>query len=413
MRDAASREEQATIRPLIPLYLCVMLYAAGESALHLLVPLYLDVRLDQGSVAIGGIVAAFGIASLVARLPVGASYRSHRALRLLVVGGLLCSAAFAAVPLVGGPMGFTALMALDGVGWALVTTTQLALLVAARPSGLRTVAAMAWYAGFQGAGNSLGGVTAGWLGDQLGLSMAFVVLASLPVLATVIMLVAGSRAGIAGATVAPAVPRSRFGPRQLATAVITMPAVVWSGVLIMIYINVVNGFVNTFHPVLALAAGLTLTEIGTLSTCRSVASSSIRLASGPLFSRRGSGRSLATPLVLLSAAAVLLVPVVVGSFSWQVPLFLAIGMSRGLLRITGSALAFEGGPSDERSHGLIAALVQGGLDLGRVAGPVVGGLVAGLLGLPAAFRVMPLVLLAAYTVLQVMTRRAVREPVGG
>jgi hypothetical protein len=47
------------------------------------------------------------------------------------------------------------------------------------------------------------------------------------------------------------------------------------------------------------------------------------------------------------------------------------------MRVTGSADAFEAARPDERRHRLISALLYGGLDLGKVAAPVVGGLVAG------------------------------------
>ena len=57
---------------------------------------------------------------------------------------------------------FGALMALNGVGWSVATTTQLALLVARPPGGITTTAAMGYFAGAasvgcglgQGAGNS-------------------------------------------------------------------------------------------------------------------------------------------------------------------------------------------------------------------------------------------------------------------
>src|SRR5207244_4981775 len=64
-----------------------------------------------------------------------------------------------------------------------------------------------------------------------------------------------------------------------------LPLVVWVGVLVMFFINGLNAVTNTFHPVIALAAGLSLTQIGALSSVRSWASSSSRFGSGPVFSR--------------------------------------------------------------------------------------------------------------------------------
>ena len=48
----------------------------------------------------------------------------------------------------------------------------------------------------------------------------------------------------------------------------------------MFFINGLNALTNTFHPVIALAAGLSLTQIGALSSIRSWASSSIALRLG-------------------------------------------------------------------------------------------------------------------------------------
>src|ERR671920_1824265 len=64
-----------------------------------------------------------------------------------------------------------------------------------------------------------------------------------------------------------------------------MPLAVWAGVLVMFFINGLNALQNTFYPVIAVAAGLSLTQIGALSSIRSWASSSSRFGAGPLFSR--------------------------------------------------------------------------------------------------------------------------------
>lgn len=389
-------------RPLVPIYVCVTLFAIGEQALHVLVSPYLAERLGQGPGAIGAIIAVFGTASLLSRVPVGAMYRFDRALTMLVGGGLLCTLAFALVPIAPHPLPFAGLMALDGLGWAIVTTTQLALLVATRPAGLPTAGAMAWYSGSQGVGNALGGVTAGFLADTFGYSAAFLSLAAIPAAATVVMVYAFRRQREAG-LVNPPSAEERLGGRAGGLAILKairgMPAIVWAGVVIMFYINFMSGLLNTLHPVLALAAGLSLTQIGGLSSFRSVASSTIRFASGPLFSRSRRRIPLTLPLAAMSALAVVAIPSVRSSFALQVPLFLMIGVARGLLRITGSADAIDGVGDDERDHGMTAAVLHGGLDLGKIAGPVLGGGLATIIGVPATFRVLPLLLLAVYVMM--------------
>jgi hypothetical protein len=99
-------------------------------------------------------------------------------------------------------------------------------------------------------------------------------------------------------------------------------------------------------------------------------------------------------------------PAVRSWFWWQVPLFLANGVSRGLLRVTGSAEAFEGVGSADEQHGLTAALLHGGLDLGKLSGPIIGGVVAQVVGVAGMFRLIPLLLLGLYSTLAVAARRA-------
>ena len=97
----------------------------------------------------------------------------------------------------------------------------------------------------------------------------------------------------------------------------------------------------------------------------------------------------------------------------SIPLFLAVGLSRGLLRVTGSAQAFDGTPDDDRHHGLTAALLHGGLDLGKLAGPLLGGVVAGLTSIPTMFRILPVVMLSCYGLLEIVAHRSAARDKSG
>ena len=180
------------------------------------------------------------------------------------------------------------------------------------------------------------------------------------------------------------------------------PLALWVGVLAMFYINALNAITKTFHPVLALAAGLSLTQIGALSSIRSWASSSSRFGSGPLFSRFDPG-GLTMPLVIAGTVATAMIPNV-GSFALSIPLFVLAGLSRGLLRVTGSADAFESVGDDEPGHGVTAALLYSGLDIGKHVGPVVGGLVAGAFGIAMMLRGVPVALLLLYLAVALAAR---------
>jgi predicted MFS family arabinose efflux permease len=205
-------------------------------------------------------------------------------------------------------------------------------------------------------------------------------------------------------------PRAVRVRRRLASSRVVlgqMPLAVWIGFLVMVYINFINAIQTTFHPLLALGAGLTLTQIGILASCRSWSSSIVRLGSGALFARIGTP-NITMPLMIVGAATLVLLPTVRASFLLQVPLFVAAGLARGLLRVTGSTDAFEAVGRDEERQGLTAALVQSGLDLGRLLGPLIGGVVAQLWGLATMFQVLPVALLLPYLVLLARARRSGR-----
>jgi hypothetical protein len=119
---------------------------------------------------------------------------------------------------------------------------------------------------------------------------------------------------------------------------------------------------------------------------------------------------LTTPLVLASAFAVFLIPPLRSYFWLQVPLFLAMGLARGLLRVTGSADAFDGVGDDEKRHGLTAALLHGGLDAGKVAGPVLAGVVAQAVGIAAMFQLVAIAVVVLYLGLLAAARRMTVRP---
>lgn len=392
---STGRWRRGRFAALAPVYVSVFLFVAGNSALTVLIPVYLARRGHLSTAAIGLVVGAFGLSSLVARLPVGMAYTAARGNAFLVAGALLNAAAFALLPVVHGAPMFAVLMALNGIGWSIATTAQLALLVARPPGGVSTAAAMGWFSGATGLGNMAAGVVGGVIADTIGLTSTFYVLAVTPVVGALLM-VRTSR--VLEKPGGPAAPRSW-------SLLLRMPLAVWAGVLVMFFINGLNALQNTFYPVLAVAAGLSLTQIGAASSLRSWASSSSRFGSGPLF-QRFDPKNLTLPLVALGTLATCAIPSVIDSFVLQVPLFLFTGLSRGLLRVTGSADAFDAVGDDDRGHGLTSALLYGGLDLGKIVLPVVGGVVAQTWSIATMFRVVPVGLLLLYLALALPARRA-------
>jgi MFS family permease len=396
------------LRAAAPVYLSVFLLVGGNSALSVLVPIFLSQEAHLGTATIGALVSVYGAAALTARLPVGLIYSAARGRRLLLAGAAVCAVSYALFPLANGTAQLAAVLVLNGLGWSTATTAQLALLVGRPPNGASTASAIGWFAGATALGSMAGGALGGVTADHIGLNLTFFLLAGTPLLAALLMVRRVSRSAAFARPVETRTPL-QDGPAWRFLA--RMPLAVWTGVLVMFFINGLNALTQTFHPLLALAAGLSITQIGVLSSIRSWSSGTSRFGSGPLFSRFDA-ETFTLPLVVVGTVAVVLIPTAIESFALQIPLFAMAGLSRGLLRVTGSADAFEAVGADDRRHGLISALLYAGLDLGKIVLPVVGGVVAGVWGIAAMFRIVPLGLFVLYLALALPARRALVTRVG-
>ena len=397
--------------PLAGVYLATMLFELAEGALRFLVPINLHDR-GLGPSAIGFVVFAFSLTSLLSRGVAGALFRPDRA-RLLIVGaGLASTIAYLGTPFVSDIASFTVLMAIDGFGWGMATTCLLAMMMLCTPASISPAVAMGWYIGFQGIAFALATTIGGLLAEAFGVQAAMLILATLPVLAASLValrlppvvraiddperlaLVEGEE-GIVAAS----------GPRASVLGAIRrvglLPFAVWSAALVAVYLNVMNGLLQSFFPLLGLAVGLSIAQIGTLSSVRSGVSAVARFGAGWIFSRVPPHRAH-LPLLAMSAATLALLPSA-GAYLIHLPLLALNGVSRGLLRVTTTATAMEETPGHQA--GIAAAVMSSGLDVGKMLGPLIGGVVATLFGLDTMFRVVPFAFLAVYLVLYFVARR--------
>jgi hypothetical protein len=163
-----------------------MLFELAEGGLRFLLPLNLAGR-GVAVEGIGLVVAVFSFTSLLSRGFVGGAFRYDRARRLIVVAGAASSAAFLLLPLGDSVPVYAALMAVDGFGWGVATTVLLAVVMTVTPETMSSAAAMGWYVGFQGIALALATTVAGVLAQWLGVGTAMVVLATVPVLAGVLI----------------------------------------------------------------------------------------------------------------------------------------------------------------------------------------------------------------------------------
>lgn len=393
--------------PLAGVYLAAGLFELAEAALRFLVPINLDARGLVPS-QIGFVIFAFSLTSLLSRGVAGALFRPDRARILIVGAGLASTVAYLITPFVSDVAAFTILMAIDGFGWGIATTCLLAMVMLCTPPTISPGVAMGWYIGFQGIAFALATSVAGVLGQLAGVTTAMLILATLPIIAAVLLAFRMPR--VPEATAADVADPSRAdrrtdavgrSPRALVVRLGLLPVAVWAAAVVAVYLNLMNGLLQTFFPLLGLAVGLSIAQIGTLQSIRTGVSAVARFGAGTLFARVPAGR-LHVPLVTMSAATLALLPSA-GSYLLLVPLFALNGISRGLLRVTTSASAMEATPGHQ--VGLAAAVMTSGLDVGKMIGPLVGGLVAGAIGIEGMFRVVPLAFLVIFGALYLGARR--------
>ncbi len=398
--------------PLSGLYVATGLFELAEGALRFLVPINLHGR-GLSTAQIGLVIFAFSLTSLLARGVAGIVFRPDRARALIIGAGLASTIAYLITPFVSDVAAFTVLMAIDGFGWGIATTCLFTMLLLCTPSTIAPAVAMGWYIGFQGLALAVATTVGGLLGQSLGIATAMLVLATVPVLAAVFISVRlppvlrstidPDRADDLAAGQRPHL-RSRLMGSLRRTGL--LPFAVWSAALVAVYLNVINGLLQSFFPILGLALGLSIAQIGTLSSIRTGISSIARFGAGWIFERVRPER-IHVPLLVVSAATLTVLPSV-GAYLLLLPLFAANGISRGLLRVTTSATAMEETPGHQA--GMAAAVMTAGLDVGKMLGPLIGGVVAGAVGLEAMFRIVPFAFLAIYLVLFVTAERLRRAP---
>ena len=398
--------------PLAGVYLSATLFELAEGALRFLVPLNLDAR-GLGPEQIGLVIFAFSTTSLLARGFTAGVFTHARARRLIVLAGLGSTVAYLLTPFVGEVWAFALLMSIDGFGWGVATTALLAVMMVSTPREMSSAVAMGWFVGFQGIAFALATTIAGLLADAFGIQEAMLILATVPVLAASLIALRLPRPTVDVSGVAPVggfepdepevhgAGRVRATLRRGLRSVGALPFAVWAAAVVAVYLNIMNGLLASFYPLLGLSLGLSIAQIGSLSSMRSAVSSVARFGAGWLFARVPAHR-LHLPLLATSAATLAILPSI-PSYVAQFPAFALNGMSRGLLRVTTGAAAMDAMAGSQA--GLAAAAMTAGLDVGKMIGPLVGGFVAGAFGLEAMFRIVPLVFLGLVVVLYLATPR--------
>jgi MFS family permease len=380
-------------------YLVVALLNGSEGMVTLLVPPYMD-GLGFAPTAVGLLVSAYGVACLISRLPAGALYRGARAKTLLCSALAAVAIISMTYPLATDGWSLLLVRAMHGLAYGLATTINLALFIDSLPPNAARHHAMGYFMGALGGGFTLGQAVSGFAADWFGYGWAFVIAGLPPLLA--LPLVEAPPAAVARPAPRPA-RNEGFragllrGVRALGAPGIAPIALL--GFFLAFFLQVSS----TFMPLFALAIGLGLSEIGLLRSAHSVCNSITRPFSGGFIDRVGHARIGAGSLAF-NAVALTLLPTMTTMLSLGL-LMIAIGLVRGIAMVANTVSLAADVDETQVSRGLATGIYYASRDLGGIAGPVVGGLTAGLVGIDDMFRIVPPLGLAAYVVVLAASAR--------
>jgi MFS family permease len=363
-----------------------------------------DLSLNQ----IGYFVALMGTMRLVSRIPTDAIYAPSRGKRILFL--VLPLMAAAQIGYAGSKGPFLALLStvIVGATQGISSTVLMALTIDLKPENRSSDVIMGWFAAAIAAGFVISNFGTGFLADQIGFRATFLVLSLFPWLAMVSLALLS-------------VPESEEKPHlgqnwpRLVTKLGHLPThwrrwvhnvhVLDFGVLAAALIGFQMSFVGhaiaAFFPLLALGAGLNLTEVGLLLSTASLSSFCIRPLAFLLF--RISGYMTTSVIgVLLSSLAVMLLPG--ANLAVLFGLFVIVGLARGANRVAGAAIVAEKGSR----RGIAVGVFNAGLDMGALSAPAVAGWLASWVGVSDMFRLLP-VLLTGFFLLALITSKRTTE----
>ncbi|WP_089156906.1 MFS transporter [Micromonospora sp. NBS 11-29] len=356
---------------------CVML---GLGLVLPVLPVY-AATFGAGPTRIGVLVALFALLRLAASPFCGRLAARYGERRVLVAGLLLCAASSALTAFASSYGQLLVFRGLGGVGSVLFSVSALAMLLAIAPADQRGRASAVFEAGFL-----LGGVCGPALGGLLTL-----VDLSTPFLAYAVLLLAAAALTLAvlrtGRTAGAEPGRDVVGlpvllrDRRYVVACVAALAQGW----------VLFGLRSALVPTVVVAWRHDVTWVGWAFTISAVVQTLLIVPAGRLVDRAGRRTAMVTGTGVAAVAIAALV--LTDSYAWLVALLCVYAAGSALLNaapaaLIGDVVAGRGGSG--------VAVFSMCTDVGAVVGPVVVGLVAERVGVPAAFGTGAALLVAAF-----------------
>jgi MFS family permease len=390
-RVAASREVRERRRNVLLLYVLSTFSTTSNGSMTFVLPLNLD-HLGHPLPLVGTVVALIGLGALLSRVFGGTWYRLVRARWLTVASFALMGCSTIALGL-SDMVPFQAFFAgLHGFSFGLATTFLLALLIDIRPPEDSAATTMSWYTAAIAAGYTLSALLGAQSIERLGYSPAFFTSGLVALAAAALTLTLR----LPHESPTPAALDSRDPPPPVGRlrTVLSLPAGVWLGTLLVFYLTFIADTYQTFYPIHAVGIGVSVGTIGLLKVVHSIASTGVRFAGAGLF------RIVSVAVVNHTMTIIMALALISLTFATNdtilVVLFGILGACRGLLRVTSATMVAEERSRPGVSAGLVSGIYNAGADLADLFSPPLVGALAAVLTIPTTFTVIGIVLPSIY-----------------
>jgi predicted MFS family arabinose efflux permease len=352
---------------------------------------------DYAPALIGTLVSALAVASVLARLPAGACYRRDRAKGIQAVGIVVLAGALVSQVYAAQPAALLLVRLVAGLAFSVVTTFSLARFIDEQPPGPARARALGLYTGGGTVGFALGSWLIGFAVDAWGYEVAFVGGGLVTAL------------GLVGLLDRTAVVEETEAPQRVGVGVVLRSPILQLLVVEAFLLNAHWAFWNGWLAIFGLAVGFTLAQVGILRTANALLSAIGRPVGGVLLMRWHPERVAVFSMVALCGLLALVPALPI--FAVLVPLFAVMGALRAVAFVANMVAVVKCSEVLGLVRGQTSALFYLVTDLGVLAGPLAGGLLAEALGPEQIFVAMPALMLAVYGVSRLLGRGAAPAPV--
>ncbi|HLG70697.1 MAG TPA: MFS transporter [Chloroflexota bacterium] len=354
---------------------------------------------------IGALVAVSSVVALLMRIPGGLLYRPGR-VRPLMAGALAIAAvATFAHPLVVSSLGFAGVRLVYGIGYSISTTVNMAVFVDSISHEGDRRRASGMYASAMASGYTIGGFVGGFLGQALGFQGAYVVIAALWIAG---LLPVFFRQPKIEAAPTGAVNLAARSTRAQAFSRVVADPLILSMVLAGFIINMQQSLFVTFAPLVLLAIGLGVSQVGIQRGVFSLTNAITRPAAGYVLDRIDHHKAQ-TCGIMLNAASLFLFFLPLGFVPYLV-LSVAAGFGRAVAVVANTVALTQDVDPARVSRGVASGILNAALDLGNIIGPVVGGVITSAFGLDRLWVIAPPLYVGTYLVSATVLRRKRAQP---